>query len=42
MDKLKELDTKKAESKKKTNMEKTIENAFHDFSNACVDYAEFA
>ena len=42
MDKLKELDSKKAESKKPKNMEKTIENAFHDFSNACVDHADFA
>ena len=42
MDKLKELDSKKAESKKPKNVEKTIESAFHDFSNACVDLAEFA
>ena len=40
MDKFKELsDNKKGESKKPKNMEVIIEQAFHYFSDACVELA---
>jgi len=42
-EKMKELDNKKGgETKKPKNMEKIIEQAFHHFSDACVELAEFA